>query len=171
MFYLQNITQNGIMKKKKSKWTRFSGRLMSGALAALGFVSCSTSDDDDNRGIICLYGTPTATFHVKGKVTDESRQPLQGKRVILKPMINESDSYDPIYNDTLKTDAEGNYDRTRPFYPIKSLRVVCDDPDGKYEVDSTTVELKYKGGDDAWDRGIAEAEADFTLKEKKETEE
>lgn len=159
------------MKKKKSKWTRFSGRLMSGALAALGFVSCSTSDDDDNRGIICLYGTPTATFHVKGKVTDESRQPLQGKRVILKPMINENVSYDPIYNDTLKTDAEGNYDRTTPFYPIKSLRVVCEDPAGTYEADSTTVNLEYKNGDGEWNRGIAEAEADFTLKEKKQTEE
>lgn len=144
---------------------------MSGMLAALGFVSCSSSDDNDPGEIICLYGTPTATFHVKGKVTNESQQPLQGKRVILKPLMSDGTEYDYHFNDTLRTDADGSYDQTKHFNPIKSLRVVCDDPDGEYEADSTTVELKYKDGDGEWNRGVAEAEADFTLKEKKQTEE
>lgn len=159
------------MKKGKNKWALFCSRLLSGALAALGFVSCSTSDDNDPGELICLYGTPMATFHVKGKVTNESQQPLQGKRVILKPLFSDGTEYDYHFNDTLRTDAEGSYDQTTHFSPIKSLRVVCEDPDGKYEADSTTVELAYKDGDGAWDRGTAEAEANFTLKEKKQTEE
>lgn len=44
----------------------FASRMCIAMLAVLGF-SCS---DDEEENILCMYGTPTGTFEVKGQVTD-----------------------------------------------------------------------------------------------------
>lgn len=62
----------------KKRWT--VGRLLSYALALLGFAGCNNNEEEP-----ALYGTPTMDFQVLGTVTDEAGKPLEGIQVIVSP--------------------------------------------------------------------------------------
>ena len=62
----------------KKRWT--VGRLLSYALALLGFAGCTNNEEEP-----ALYGTPTMDFQVLGTVTDEAGKPLEGIQVIVSP--------------------------------------------------------------------------------------
>lgn len=48
-------------------------------LSLLGLATaCGDKDKDDDGGTICMYGTPTVTFSVKGRVTDPAGKPIEG---------------------------------------------------------------------------------------------
>ncbi len=44
----------------------------------LSLLGLATACDDDGGEIMCMYGTPTVTFSVKGRVTDPAGKPIEG---------------------------------------------------------------------------------------------
>lgn len=67
---------------KKKKWNVEA--LLSGALALLGFASCSDcSDDSEFPDYPLLYGSPSVGYQVIGTVTDKEGKPLKDIQVIM----------------------------------------------------------------------------------------
>lgn len=97
--------------------------------------------------VVCLYGVPTATYKVSGKVTNEKHKPLQGVQVVVKGYNNY-----PI-TDTLRTDHKGRYAADYTGYPADSLNIVVTDPSGEYKADSTQIEVPWQEGASAFDQG------------------
>ena len=65
----------------KEKNIKLLEKLISGGMFLLGFSSCAHKATELNRmdkGIRVLYGIPTATYKVSGKVVDESGKPVAG---------------------------------------------------------------------------------------------
>lgn len=147
----------------KKQWLTACNRMLSGALALLGFTSCSELIQNEEP---CMYGQPYADYKIKGKVQDEQAQPLQGMRVIIKPLQSDGTPF-PYYADTLKTDSEGAYEHQCIEFG-KDYRVVCEDPADAYKADSTDVQMNPTGGDGGWYIGSDTKEVDFILKEKEE---
>ena len=92
---------------KKRKWT--VGRLLSGALALLGFAGCGNIWDEE-----VLYGTPSVDYRVMGTVTDANGKPIQGIQVVVadQDIINgkispEEHPWIPV--DTTHTDSKGQF--------------------------------------------------------------
>lgn len=72
------------------------------------------------------YGTPTADFIVKGKVTDKTtQQPIKNMAVINKSATS------PYGNDTVRTDSEGKYELkfTATAFGAEDLTVYASDID------------------------------------------
>lgn len=122
-------------------------------LSMLGLgVSCDV-------GGKAMYGTPSATFKVLGKVTTESNIPIEGIQVIMFP-------------DSTYTNAEGNYEVTLSDFPKNQSFVVnfkdIDGPNnGSYlQKDSTVnfVDNQYQNGS-GWNSGEVSKTVDIKLKE------
>ena len=124
-----------------------------------------------------MYGTPTAQYSVKGRVTDEKGNSIQGLQVILGKRYYDNSGviYDQHYYliDTLTTDSNGvyQYDSGKAF-PVENLQVDVNDIDGTAgggEFNSATTVIKnieYKGGSN-WYVGKADIEVPtFKLKKK-----
>lgn len=63
-----------IMKKTYRTISSLWATICAGALAVLGF-GCSDKNNPWNNDL-CMYGTPTGQFEVKGAVTDEAGNPV-----------------------------------------------------------------------------------------------
>ena len=63
------------MKTLHYRWNRSLNWILTTLLGFLGFSSCEDNGDDPGN-IICMYGTPTASYTIKGKVTDQAGQAL-----------------------------------------------------------------------------------------------
>ena len=147
-------------------------------LTLLGIGSCSevNNEDDPFKGLL-MYGTPTAQYSVKGKVTDEKGKAIQGLQIILGKRYYDDSSviwdqhYFPI--DTLTTDSNGVYQYdSGTVFPVENLQVDVNDIDGTAgggEFNSATTVVKnieYKGGS-SWYLGKAVIEVPtFKLKKK-----
>lgn len=138
------------------------GKVIAWILTALGlYTSCDIIEPRVE------YGTPTADFVVKGKVTDKStRQPVKGKAV-----INKSYTW-PYGNDTVRTDASGNYELefTAISFGSEDITVYTSDIDGEangaYRSDTIRIkahELKQIEKRRNWYNGKFEGKADFEL--------
>ncbi len=122
----------------------------------------------------CEYGTPSADFVVKGKVTDKSSQkPITDIRIIHKT------GYAPA-NDTVKTDANGKFELKFKEFPGTNHWIYAEDLDGTengglYAPDSLIVNSaqmkRIKKGDGNWYEGVFEkTDANFALKNRAEKE-
>lgn len=150
-------------RKSKSKWLKVFNSLLSSVLALLGYTSCDSSGD-----IPLEYGTPYAKYEVKGNVADkESQNSIEGARVIVKPVIsnNGTEQTSPYSNDTVYTDKDGNYVYQKEMTASEYLRVVCEDPSGTHEADSTLLKMKPENGE-GWYKGSDSQTADFELDKK-----
>lgn len=157
------------MDDKRKQWLRLSNRLMSGALAILGLASC------DGGEAPCMYGTPSATYHVKGKVVDaETGVPISGIQIVTGAVHrgdgNEWMSRNP---DMLRTDASGAFSTVRKGeFPSDKYRFVWEDTDGEangvYKKDSVDVKVtgKYIDGDGGWYEGETTVEATLKITKK-----
>ena len=65
------------MKKVKNVWLRCSAWLLNSILLLLGFSSCDSNGSE-------MYGTPYATYSLKGKVVDAQNQPIPDIEVKIK---------------------------------------------------------------------------------------
>lgn len=157
------------MDDKRKQWLRLSNRLMSGALAMLGLASCSGEGGEDP--MICMYGTPSATYHVKGKVVDaETGVPVPGIQIVTSA-VHRGNGKEWIYEpDTLHTDADGAFSTLRKGeFPTDKYRFIWEDTDGAangvYAKDSTDVKVtgEYINGGD-WYKGEATIEATLKIK-------
>lgn len=147
-------------------------------LSLLGFSSCNKNEIDDPGNNICLYGTPTTHYIIKGKVTDTDGKPINGVKV------EANDTYDdrrrPLTDEPVYTDEKGEYSANA--WGISSdgqgnilLEVTFEDVDGEanggtFANDTVrgkdmTIE-KVKDGDGAWNRGTYEITANKTMKKK-----
>jgi putative lipoprotein (rSAM/lipoprotein system) len=144
-------------------------KIITGLLALLGFAGCGDDGDDGGGGGDgrMEYGTPYASFDIKGKVTDEAGDPVEDIKVV----IRDANISDPEYSLAVGiTDARGYYSIGGGWFGDDTLTVSVEDIDGDKnggEFASETVELEieeedYVGGDD-WDRGKVTKTADFEL--------
>ncbi len=102
------------------------------------FFGCGTTKQNVNQEIMCLYGVPTATYKVSGKVTNEQHKPLQDMNIVVKGYKNR-----PI-SDTVKTDAKGYYETTCTDFPVDTIHIVTNDPSDNYAADSVAVAINIK---------------------------
>ncbi len=148
------------MKKQKHNKTRALG-FFSILLAFLG-VGC------EEIGIIeLMYGSPTAHFSVKGKVTDESGNPIQNIEVNLYGVSSyEGQDYAvPNQVQPVKTDTKGTYLIEMNDSPYTTIQVNVKDIDGaanggEFASDSlrnsTYTFLKDKNDKNEWSVGNAD---------------
>lgn len=150
------------MKKGRKQWLRISTRMMSGALTLLGFAACDSDSPEADE-----YGTPYATYEIKGKVTDEDQKEITGARIIVKALeYNSKNVAQYAQPDTLKVGTDGSYDFKTKGFPDISYRVVCEDPAAVYNADSVDVQMDPKNGGDGWYAGSDSKEVNFKLKKK-----
>ena len=151
--------------KRKEKGGFFALLL---ALVGIGSTGCWQ---------VCMYGSPTAEWSVKGKVIDEAGKPVPGLQVVLgnrtdnEPGVIYDQNYWPL--DTLKTGPDGVYQVTDQGFPLSKLQVDVTDVDGAAnggEFNSASVvvsDFKFKNGDGAWYSGHADiAIPDIVVKKK-----
>ena len=158
------------MKKLKHYLLRKENALLSAVLALVG---CNGTSDDENEAD--YYGCPYVNYHVEGAVLDDKGNPLEGISIIPKVIIPEfydeeraGQSY-PV--DSLTTASDGGYLWEEDHgYGSDSIRVVAEDPSGKFASDSVDVRLQLnqrkKKSDNYWYAGTLEGEVNLTLKPK-----
>lgn len=104
------------------------------------------------------YGVPAADFIIKGKVTDkESKKPIKNIAVIRKTEVS------PIGNDTVRTNARGDFELRFTAFPGEDNRIFAEDLDGEdnggvYAPESAIVNSKkmkkVKEGSGGWFAGV-----------------
>ena len=161
------------MKTHKHKKARALG-IFSLLLAFLG-VGC------EELGIIeLMYGSPSAHFSVKGKVTDESGNPIQNLDVSFHGVISNEEGQTMVVPNSIipvKTDTKGTYlIETGSIIPYTTIQVNVKDIDGsanggEFASDSlrnsTYVFIKDKKDKDSWSIGTADITMpDIKLKKK-----
>lgn len=146
---------------KKINW------LLAGLLTVLGFgaVGC-------DKMYPAEYGTPHATYALKGKVIDEQNRPIPHIQVQVQPAEDAANPswYAPV--DTVYTDEQGNFAWERnDFIAPPRFQVLSEDPDedgngGWFASD--TLQIDFSGekmtGGKGWYEGRAEKEVAITLK-------
>lgn len=150
-------------------------RLLSGALVLLGFGSCSDNSDDEDMRL--EYGTPTANYQVKGKVTSDVGDPLEGIQVIVKDdyaYFNKGKDTHSYGSDTIYTDAKGEFvSHEANSHGIYKQKVFFNDVDGdanrgSFKSDSVEVEKMEKklieDGKGHWYKGKYELSTTVKLK-------
>ena len=153
---------------KRIAFTAYA-KIIAWILGILGFASSC-----EIPGLV-EYGTPSADYVVKGKVTDKvTQQPLKNMAVIHKSRTS------PYGNDTVRTNIEGNYELKFTSFPYRSenMIVYASDLDGEenglYKSDTLRIkasELKQTAKRRGWDEGVFEKNgADFTLNKSSEKE-
>lgn len=159
----------------KVRFFRWYNALLTGLLSILGY-GCSLEEPMDEYGVvICEYGVPSADYIIKGTVTDETGNPIQG----IKTSLKEIPDYYPEYTysrDSTLTDAAGKYQiNTRLFVGHQWDRLVVEDIDGEANggeflsdtIDISKLEAKKIGeGDGNWNDGKYEVQYDVKLKKK-----
>lgn len=135
----------------KIKFIKASNWLLSLAIGAIGFTSCSNGGGPDE------YGTPTAEFKVSGKVTDTEEMPVEGIEVSMK-----AESY--VSPNELKdtTDSKGEYKIRFRGFPLRDSIVmefkdIDTNKNGAFATKTDGVRFeKFTGGDGHWDQGTSE---------------
>lgn len=140
-------------------------------LSVLGVSSC----DSIIGGAICMYGTPTAGYEIKGKVTDESGKPVESIRVAAKYTQKNDGQYSHtnIVTDTVYTDKSGSYKSLVKDFPMDyDVEVKFEDVDGaengEYETQTVTSDTKSfthsKKDADEWYKGTYSTTIEAKLK-------
>lgn len=138
-------------------------KLIAAVLAVLGVTATGCESQAE------MYGTPHATFKIRGTVTQEATQePVEGIRVLL--------GNKGYYYDTLHTDAQGKYEFISRGMMLDMVCVKVEDVDGAahgglFAADSTEITseqfVKTEEGE-GWDIGTFEGTLDFSLKPQSE---
>lgn len=135
------------------------GKIITTTLVFLGIVVTACVE----------YGSPYANYIIKGKVTDRSsKKPIPNMRIIYKLPGSE------YGNDTVKTDANGEYILKKDWIFDNKAYLYAQDLDGEenggyYATDSLSVgDFRFrqtKRGDGRWFEGVFEKnDANFQLK-------
>ena len=131
-------------------------RISAWLLCLIGFgssVACSPGMVADE------YGSPYASYEVKGKVTDQQGEPIQGIQVTCDAMYIQ-----PVY-----TESDGSYALHGDGFPREKIQVSFEDVDGEengglFASRSVSAEThQVQDGDGNWDFGVYEAEANAEL--------
>ena len=161
------------MKRMHLQLLKKANCVLASLLMLLGF---SCTDDEGEGPIICEYGTPYANFQIKGKVVDTNDNPIPNAQI----RINRNDAriypYGWLHTDTVRTNANGEFDWKKTDFPILKYRFITEDIDeemngGQFASDTTQVifDSEELTGGDGWYEGSASKEIKITLKEYKLT--
>ncbi|MBN2165949.1 MAG: radical SAM-associated putative lipoprotein [Marinilabiliaceae bacterium] len=150
------------MKVIRVSFLKRYNALISFALSLIGFA-CSTEDSPDMYGSpIVEYGSPYATFIVKGKIESADKtSPISNAQVVMN-------------NDTVYSNSEGNYQIQTHEFPIdQSFKMEINDIDstknGAYQSTDTIVDFidpKFEVGS-GWYSGETTKEVNIKLESKK----
>lgn len=153
----------------KINFSKTISQICAAGLALLGF-GCSSDEPGGGGGGVCMYGTPTGHWEIRGAVTDQEGAPVTDAEIrVTNP--NSNSFHNAIA--TTDTNSEGNYN-VDDHFPHYQLKVVCVPKDPALDADSTLVDLKYikeNNIKNSWYVGHAEATVDFKLKPKQKTDE
>ena len=145
----------------KKRLLILSTKMLSACLVALGFTACDKYDDNGGGGEIFEYGTPLATFKVKGTVASTGKKPIRNIRAVLVEVIgNEEDAFNA---DTVYTRADGTFDLKVTTSPQETeFKLKLEDIDGaengSYAPKTVAVvfeKAKFTGGN-GWYKGDTE---------------
>jgi len=147
------------MKKVRLRVLTRVNVLFGALLALLGF-GCG--------GCAVKYGSPYATYHYEGSVTNEQQQPLKDIQVIIKaPKYNNEPIVRPVF-----TEEDGRFrGETWGETTIDTLNVVFTDTAQVYREDSTQVVVKWEKSKEDWCVGECEFEVNMQLKKNTEDKE
>ena len=156
------------MKKLYPHLLNGANWVLASLLTLLGY-SCSGVDDN---GLLCEYGSPHASYEIKGKVVDNAGKTIPNIQVTISNTAADHSSF--YVKDTLTTNAQGEFNISAglvSFGEDTSFKIKAEDIDGienggKFEEVITEVPFKktdLKEGDGNWNAGNAKKEITITM--------
>ncbi len=156
------------MDKAYHFYLSVSNKILAGLLTLVGY-SCG----DNNKGLLCEYGSPHASYEIKGKVVDETGKTIPNIQITLPSEANPDYFY--MLKDTLKSDEQGEFDASielTSFGEDVTFTIKTEDIDelengGAFEETMTEVSFKEEDLKDAsgnWNFGNAQKEITITMK-------
>lgn len=158
------------MKKLNKTIFTTTNWLLTGLLTFLGFACSNDKEDGDDGGMV-EYGTPYATYEIKGKVVDEQENPIPNIQISGEARIKVS-QYKPIYpypENEITTNQDGDFTATYGIFPTDTIQIISiDKNDNIYLNDTTKVGFDPEDfvGGKKWNRGFAKKEITIKLKSK-----
>lgn len=156
------------MDKTYRFYLSISNKILAGLLTLLGLSTTSCGSE-------CEYGSPYATYDIKGKVVNEKGTAIPDMQVIIPApdTDNEEDLF--VYRDTLLTNSTGEFNKrleVGSFGEDITFKIAIQDIDGEangglFEDTVTEVTFKkedLKGGDGNWYAGNAKKDITITMK-------
>lgn len=132
----------------------FQTKIISCLLGLLGVVAC------DN--LVDMYGTPSATYKIKGTVVNEKDQPIKNIRAVISDVPVESGWR--TTKDTVYTNNSGEFNFSKDGLPFNEMKMAIELTDidgvenGEYQSKADTIIFKrgdLSGGDGNWNEGTA----------------
>lgn len=122
-----------------------------------------------------MYGSPSTTYEVKGKVLDNKGNPINGIKIALQDDATDPNPYEIAESQSLEN---GDYKIRNTIFPRSKLYLSVEDIDGAEnggEFEEQTIELDFSkveatGDKDAWYSGKKSLEQDIVLEEKTNNE-
>ena len=161
----------------KVRFIHWYNAVLTALLSMLGY-GCSTTSNEPE-----MYGTPTADYIFKGRVTDEADVPIQGIKTSLKQVFKSDDRTYVEGLDSVLTDASGDYQLKyggMMGFTEHQSKLIVEDIDGeanggKFLSDTIDIDFKnnavlIKNGDRGWYEGTYEISQNIRLKKQKITQ-
>ncbi|QGY42903.1 hypothetical protein GM418_04300 [Maribellus comscasis] len=144
----------------KNRILKSQNRIIAFIISVLG-IGTACSFGGCEYGTVAEYGTPSATFIVTGKVTNENDVGIKGIKVKMS------------YDSTL-TNESGQYEVEKVDFPTdQEFPIYFEDVDGaengeyqKLDTVVAFVDPEFNGGDGGWYNGETNKEFDIKLKDK-----
>lgn len=161
------------MKKIYRPLLKVTNWVLSGLVGLLGFSFTACEKND-----MVEYGCPSATYTVKGKVTNTDGKPINGIEINVRTDFDRGGLTKTVPWQPCRSDQEGNYTMMVSTTGASDFMLYASDVDGEnngglFQTDSILVrgsKITLVDGDKHWYQGHGEATANFTLKEEKTTE-
>jgi putative lipoprotein (rSAM/lipoprotein system) len=148
------------MKLMKNRILKYQNKIIAFFISILGIGGACTFGGCE-YGTIAEYGTPNATFVVRGKVMNEDGANISNIRVVM-------------YQDSTLTNTNGQYEvETVDFPTVREFQIRFEDIDGavnneyqKLDTVVVFVDPEFQGADGSWYHGETSKEFNVKLKEK-----
>lgn len=158
----------------KVRFNRWYNAVLTALLSLLGY-SCSLDEPTEYGPNIMEYGCPSVDYIVKGIVTDETGNPIQGIKTTLKQGWQTDEGPYVFVVDSIQTSESGNYQLKSEGVPGEQNKLIVEDIDGEAnggDFLSDTLDIDYdkavktKDGDGGWYDGVYEIVQNVKLKKK-----
>lgn len=157
------------MDKAYRFYLSVSNKILAGVLTLLGFSITSCGADDE-------YGSPYATYEIKGKVVSEEGNAIPNIQIIIPApdAIDDGNMY--IHRDTILTDSSGDFQTqlSDSYFSVDyTIKIATKDIDGEangglFEEKTTEVAFNrddLKGASGYWYLGHATKKVTITMKQ------
>ncbi|MBP5457048.1 MAG: radical SAM-associated putative lipoprotein [Paludibacteraceae bacterium] len=117
-----------------------------------------------HRDIVCAYGTPSASYSFKGKVTNEEGMPIEGVTVEVSGTNTFRNTGHNEKITSVQTESNGNYSVNISDHPLDPITLTFSHQGfvtGEASFADKDLEFKERKG---WYKGEARVELNMTLK-------